>query len=139
MSDIQEPQEPEAEIEGPQDFVVVLAYTSTDGEIEEDFGRLVNDIKALYTFKNNVRAYAVVEDTAARVLRAVEKPAEAPGNKAVMVISYDQPGDVDEAVERLHDTANKVRAQFEDQDDVQVRIGIREVADSVIDVFAVEE
>ncbi len=96
MSDIARPQGPEPkpamkqvsekamqdavaeslEQEGPQDFVIVLAYRSTDGEVEEQFGQLVNDIKALYTFKQDVRVYACVEESAAKVLAQIEKPKE---------------------------------------------------------------
>lgn len=68
---------PEPEnITGPQNMVVVLTYTSEDGEIEEDFGKFVNDLKALYSFKQDVRAYALVEDAADRVLALVEKNGE---------------------------------------------------------------
>ena len=118
-----------------EDFVVVLAYTSPDAEIEVEFGQLVQDIKALYTFKNNVRVYAVVQDSAKRVLRQVEQPKVAPGNKAVMVVSYDLPEDSDEAVRRLQATAEAVRTHFEGQEDVTVSVGIRETADSVLDVI----
>lgn len=118
-----------------EDFVVVLAYTSSDSQVEEEFGRLIQDIKALYTFKNNVRVYAVVEESAKRVLRQVEQPKETPGNKAVMVVSYDLPEDTDEAVKRLHETADAVRTHFSDQEDVKVAVGIRETADSVLDVL----
>jgi hypothetical protein len=78
MSDIpdKEPAVEETKQEAPQDFVVVLAYTSPDGEIEEEFGQMVQDIKALYTFKNNVRAYAVIEERAKDVLALLEKPKE---------------------------------------------------------------
>lgn len=58
----------------PQHFVVVLAYTSTDGEIEEEFMQMVQDMKALYSLKENFRAYALVEESAKNVLALVEKP-----------------------------------------------------------------
>lgn len=123
--------------EEPQDFVVVLAYTSSDSEIEEDFGRLVNDIKALYTFKNNVRVYALVEDSAKNVLAKVEKSDKKPSGRAVMVISYDQPDDIDEGYARLTRTADNVRDIFRDEKDVRVDVAVRETADEVLGVFGV--
>jgi len=60
----------------PQHFVVVLAYTSEDGEIEEEFMKMVQDMKALYSLKDNSRAYACVEESAAKILALVEKPLE---------------------------------------------------------------
>lgn len=57
----------------PQDFVVVLAFTSTDGETEEEFARLVNDFKDLYSLRDNSRAYGLVEGAAKEVLAIVEK------------------------------------------------------------------
>lgn len=59
-----------------QHFVVVLAYTSSDGEIEEEFGRMVQDMKALYSLRENFRAYACVEESAKNILALVEKPQE---------------------------------------------------------------
>lgn len=119
----------------PQDFVVVLAYTSTDGEIDENFGRFVNDIKALYTFKDNVRAYALVEEAAKNVLRKVEKPKEGSSNKTVLVISFDNPEDADDAARKLQTVAENVRPQFEGLPDVDIRIGVRDVADEVLGSF----
>lgn len=130
MSDSQDSQQGE-----PQDFVVVLAYTSTDGEIEEDFGRLVQDIKALYTFKQNVRAYAVTEGAAKNVLSKVEKSSNEPSGRAVLVISYNQPGDTDAAYDKLSGIAMKVRDQFEDEADVKINVAIRETADEVLSAF----
>lgn len=75
------------EPKAPQDFVVVLTYRSVDGEIEEDFGRMVNDIKALYTFKQDVRAYALVEESAKNVLALVEKPQGS--DQTRVVLSYE--------------------------------------------------
>jgi flavodoxin len=69
------PQRPDP-AEASKDFVVVLAHTSDDGEIEEDFMKFVQDVKALYTFKNNVRVYATVGEAAQNVLGQVEKPKE---------------------------------------------------------------
>lgn len=60
--------------EKPKNVVIVLAYTSPDGEIEDNFAEFVNDVKALYTFKNDVRMYAVIDDAADNVLAQVEKP-----------------------------------------------------------------
>jgi hypothetical protein len=57
----------------PQNFVVVLAFTSTDGETEEEFAKMVNDFKALYSLRENSRAYACVEESAQKVLDIVEK------------------------------------------------------------------
>jgi flavodoxin len=62
--------------EKSKDFVVVIAHTSEDGEIEESFMKFVEDIKALYTFKNNVRVYATVNESAKNVLAQVEKSKE---------------------------------------------------------------
>jgi hypothetical protein len=69
------PQRPEP-AEVSKDFVVVLVHSAEDGEIEEEFMKFVQDIKALYTFKNNVRAYAAVGESAQNVLAQVEKPKE---------------------------------------------------------------
>jgi hypothetical protein len=80
--------EPSPEQQEPQDFVVVLAYRSTDGEIEEDFGKLINDVKALYTFKQDVRVYALVEEAAKEALAVVEKPIE-PKTSNRVVLSYE--------------------------------------------------
>jgi hypothetical protein len=55
--------------------------------------------------------------------------------KALMVISYDQPEDTQDALRRLSETAETVRHLFEDQPDLQVHIAIRETADAVLDVF----
>lgn len=121
-----------------KDFVVVLAYTSDDEEIEEDFGKLVNDIKALYTFKQNVRVYAVVEESAKRVLAKVEKQGE-PSGRGVMVISYDLSDDTDESVARLSRTADTVRDLFKDEYDVRVDVAIRDAADEVLGVFKERE
>lgn len=66
----EQPQEPE----GIQQMVIVIAYDSEDGEIEDSFANFVNDVKAMSTFKNNVRIYAVVEDAAKNVLAQVETP-----------------------------------------------------------------
>lgn len=135
------PQEPASIMKGephpdaPQDFVVVIAYTSSDGEIEEDFGKLVQDIKALYTFKQNVRAYALVDQAAQNVLSKVEKPKGEPSDKSVLVISYTQPDDTDEAFGKLSRTADKVKELFEDEPDVQINVAIRESADEVLNVF----
>ena len=60
----------------PQNFVVVLAHTSTDNETDEEFARMVNDLKALYSLRENSRAYALVEEAAESVLALVEKPEE---------------------------------------------------------------
>jgi hypothetical protein len=59
--------------DGVEDFVIVLAYRSPDGDVEEDFGKFVNDIKALYSLKNDLRVYAVMEEAARGVLTQVEK------------------------------------------------------------------
>jgi hypothetical protein len=119
----------------PQDFVIVLAYTSTDGEVEEEFGKLVEDFKALYTFKQNMRAYALVEEAAKNVLAKVEKSSKEPSGRAVMVISYDQPDDIDEGYARLTRTADNVRDLFKNEKDVEVKIAIRDVADEVLGAF----
>lgn len=133
MSDSQDIQQGEPEEQGkPQDFVVVIAYTSMDGEIEEDFGRLVQDIKALYTFKQNVRAYALIEQAAKNVLAKVEKQTTEPSGRGVLVISYDLPEDTDEAYGRISRTADKVRGLFEDETDVKVTVAVRESADEVL-------
>ena len=58
----------------PQHMVIVLAYTSTDGEIEPEFMRMVQDMKDLYSLRDNSRAYALVEEAAQNVLNLVEKP-----------------------------------------------------------------
>ena len=134
------PQPPEEGQEGePQDFVVVIAHTSTDGEVEEGFGKMIQDIKALYTFKNNVRAYGLVDDAAKDVLSKVEKPSGGTLNKTVMVISYDMPedGDIDEGYARLTRTADKVRDLFKDEPDVRVDIAVRDIADEVLGVFGI--
>lgn len=125
----------EAVPEEPQDFVVVLAYSSRDGEVEEDFGKLVEDIKMLYTFKNNVRVYAVVEQAAKNVLSKLEKSSKEPSGRAVMVISYDQADNIDEGYARLQRMADNVRDIFKDEKDVKVDIAIRESADEVLRVF----
>ena len=65
--------QPEAAPTKPQDFVVVLAYTSDDGELPDEFLGLIEDMKALYTFKPNMRAYALIEDAATNVLALVEE------------------------------------------------------------------
>lgn len=56
-------------------------------------------------------------------------------SKCVLVISYDQPGEIDAAVERLSETADKVRSLFENEPDLKVHIAIRESADEVLRVF----
>lgn len=66
-----------AAAEGPKDFVIVLAYRSTDGDVEEEFGHFVEEIKLLHKFKQDVRTYALVEKAAAEVLAIIEKPKEA--------------------------------------------------------------
>lgn len=124
--------------EGPKDFVVVLAYRSSDEEIEEDFGKLVEDIKMLYTFKNDVRVYAVVDESAKKVLSKVEKTSKEPSGRAVMVISYDQPEYLDEGYARLQRTADNVRDIFKDETDVRVDVAVRDVADEVLAVFGLE-
>lgn len=60
--------------EKPKDVVIVIAYTSPDGEIEDAFPNFVNDVKAMTTFKNDVRIYAVIDEAAKNVLSQVEKP-----------------------------------------------------------------
>ena len=121
-----------------QDFVVVLAYTSTEPEVEENFGKLVQDLKALYTFKNDVRAYALVQDAAKNVLAKVEKSGNAPSGRAVLVISFDQPDEFDEAIEKTSGIADKVRSLFAEEHDVRVNVAIREAADEVLSSFPEE-
>lgn len=125
------PEEPQE----PQDLVIVLACTSTDGTIDEEFGKYVNDIKALYTFKDNVRAYMLVEQAAQNVLAKVEKSGKEPSGRGVMVISYDLSDDTDEAVARLSRTADTVRDLFKDEHDVRVDVAIRDAADEVLGAF----
>ena len=94
----------------PQDFVVVIAYRSTDGEVEEDFGKLVEDIKMLYTFKQDVRVWAVIEEAAKEVLSFVETPKEPkPANR--VVLSY-EPSDDDDP-EELARIAEQLYQLFE--------------------------
>lgn len=126
---------PSEEANGPQDFVVVIAYTSEDGEVEEDFGRFIQDVKALYTFKQNVRAYAVVDQAAKNVLAKVEKTDTKPSGRGVLVISYDLPAETDEAYARISRTADTVRDLFKDEEDVKVSIAVREAADEVLSNF----
>jgi hypothetical protein len=130
--------EPHPDAEGPQDFVVVLAYTAAKGELEDEFVKFVNDFKAMYTFKENMRIYALVEGAAKNVLSKVEKSSAEPSGRAVMVISFDQPGDTDEAIEKMSQAANKIRSLFEGQPDVKVNAAIRETADEVLSAFPEE-
>lgn len=60
----------------PQNFVVVIAYESEDGDIPEEFMQMVEDLKGLYKLqdKPNTRMYAVVEESAKNVLAQVERP-----------------------------------------------------------------
>ena len=55
-------------------FVIVLAYESDEGDIPDDFIAMANDIKALFSLRKNMRMYAVVEESANNVLAQVEKP-----------------------------------------------------------------
>jgi hypothetical protein len=126
---------PEQEQTEPHDVVIVLASTSTDSSADEEFGKYVEDIKALHTFKDNVRGYLLVDQAAKNVLAKVEKPAEGVSGRAVMVISFDQPEDTDEAVAKLAKTADTVRDLFKDEHDVRVDVAIREVADEVLGAF----
>lgn len=134
---------PEVEVEpvpeGPQDFVVVLAYTSDDGEVEENVGKLVEDLKALYTFKTDLRVYVAVEDAAKRILAKVEKPKHNPSNRGTLVISYELSDDVDESYARIARTADTVRDLFKDEPDVKVDVAVRESADEVLGVFGRSE
>lgn len=123
------------EDDGPQDFVVVIAYTSEDGEVEEDFGRFIQDVKALYTFKQNVRAYAVVDQAARNVLSKVETSSKNPSGRGVLVISYNLPTETDEAYERISRTADTVRDLFKNEEDVKVSVAVREAADEVLSNF----
>lgn len=72
VSDVSPPQESDL----IKQTVIVIAYDSPDGEIEDNFANFVNDVKAMSTFKNNVRIYAVIEDAAKNVLAQVEKSGE---------------------------------------------------------------
>lgn len=58
------------------DLVIVLAHSSDDGEIDEEFMKFVEDVKALHAFKNDVRVYAATGESATNVLAQVEKPKE---------------------------------------------------------------
>lgn len=55
-------------------FVLVLAYESDEGDIPDEFMAMARDIKALFSLKKNMRMYAVVEEAANNVLAQVEKP-----------------------------------------------------------------
>lgn len=126
---------PEPEQTEPHDVVIVLASTSTDSSADEEFGKYVEEIKALHVFKDNVRGYLLLDQAAQNVLSKVEKPEGGVSGRAVMVISFDQPEDTDEAVEKLQAISNDVRQHFQDQPDVKVDIAIREVADEVLGAF----
>lgn len=54
--------------------VIVLAYESDEGDIPEEFINMANDIKALFSLKKGMRMYAVVEESANKVLAQLEKP-----------------------------------------------------------------
>ncbi len=53
--------------------------------------------------------------------------------KAVMVISYDLPEDLEEGHAKLQETAQTVRHLFENKPDVKVHVAVRESADAVLD------
>ena len=54
--------------------MIVLAYESDEGDIPEEFINMANDIKALFSLKKGMRMYAVVEESANKVLAQLEKP-----------------------------------------------------------------
>jgi hypothetical protein len=58
----------------PESFVVVLAYNRTDEDTSEEFVKMVEDFKALFSLRDGMRAYALVDDAASEVLSVVEKP-----------------------------------------------------------------
>lgn len=126
--------EVKSEEQEPEDVVIVLACRSTDGGSDGEFAKFVGDIKALYTFKDDVRVYAVFDQAARNVLAKVEKPQES-SNQAVLVVSFAQPDDLEDAPQKMKDIADTVRPLFENQPDVKVRVAIREVADEVIGAF----
>jgi exo-beta-1,3-glucanase (GH17 family) len=68
--------EDEAALSEPQDYVVVFTYSSEDGSVEEEFAKMIEDVKALHSFKQNVRVYAVSGESAKNVLAQLEKPAD---------------------------------------------------------------
>ena len=55
-------------------FVIVLAYESDEGDIPDEFVAMARDIKALFSLKENMRMYAVVEESANKVLAQLEEP-----------------------------------------------------------------
>lgn len=55
-------------------FVIVLAYESDEGELPDEFVEMARDIKALFSLKDNMRMYALVEESANNVLAQVEEP-----------------------------------------------------------------
>jgi hypothetical protein len=58
-------------------------------------------------------------------------------SKAVLVVSYDQPEETQEALDKLQDIAQNIRGLFKDQKDVLVHVAIRETADEVLNIFSV--
>lgn len=56
-------------------------------------------------------------------------------SKAVLVISYNLPANVEEGHKRLQAIANKVRGDFENEPDVEIHVAIQESADAVLQIF----
>ena len=55
--------------------------------------------------------------------------------KAVLVVAYDLPEDVDEGYAKAQRIADNVRDIFVNESDVSVHLAVRESADAVIEFF----
>lgn len=130
--------EPHPDQNKPHDVVVVLASTSTDSTEDVEFGGFVEEIKALHAFKSDVRGYLLLDQAAANVLRKVEKPKGGSLNQTVLVISFENAEDADDATRKLETVAEQVRPLFEGLPDVKVRVGVHDVADEVLGAFPQE-
>jgi hypothetical protein len=56
-------------------------------------------------------------------------------SKAVLVIAYEIPEDVDESYAKTQRIADDVRDTFKDESDIQIYMAVRESADAVVEFF----
>jgi hypothetical protein len=54
--------------------VIVLAYESDEGDMPDEFVKMAHDLKDLFSMRPGMRMYAVVEESANRVLAQLEDP-----------------------------------------------------------------